>query len=574
MAKSKLELKRWQFTLDQTEYGEGAGWAKPEFDDSRWIWVDAYTSWETYEHGMRDYEGCGWFRTRFPWTGEEGERCVLHFDGVGGVAKVFLNGTYMGGTDDRYVPFEVDVTDAVHSGENLVAVLVDNRFRGLGHLPGCLNIEWQLYGGLTHHIFVEQRSACHLDGVTVKAEADGTAKVIVNVVNRGTASFEGKVKISLNGESELPVSCAAGENAQITFETKSSVTPWSPDCPKLYDFRAELISGTVLDTYETRVGYRTIETKGTRIYLNGEELYVKGVNRYDEYEPYGMCPPEEKIREEFLLMKELGINLIRTHYPQDDVHYRLADELGLMYMIELPINWWFPSRRKTLADYPDLEREAYADLAATFRWFCNHPCWVIWSVSNECGYRAPAAQELFRGLAQAMRDLNCRRLVTCVIYLKLESSEDLDFCDFIGMNYYHGARSDCVWDYSDGFVNQEEDLTAAVELYPDKPHVLTEFGICSVKGLHGDGQAGRFTEEFAETYLPRVMEKQDQYDHLLRGKILWSWADYRHHRGFIMEGLGIGAVYGPWGIVTIDRKPKEGLMRAFQKALALSAEKR
>ena len=150
MAKSRTELKTWKFTLDQTIYGEKAGWHKAEFDDSRWIEVESYTSWETYEHAMRDYEGNGWFRTRFSWKQEGTDRCILHFDGVGGVASVFVNGIFVGGTEDRYVPFDVDATAAVMDGENLVAVRVDNRFRGPQHLPGCTTVEWVLYGGLTH----------------------------------------------------------------------------------------------------------------------------------------------------------------------------------------------------------------------------------------------------------------------------------------------------------------------------------------------------------------------------------------------------------------------------------------
>ena len=120
----------------------------------------------------------------------------------------------------------------------------------------------------------------------------------------------------------------------------------------------------------------------------------------------------------------------------------------------------------------------------------------------------------------------------------------------------------------------EEKLRLAEQLYPNVPHVLTEFGVCAIKGVHSSGEEGRFSEEFAETYLRELMPRQDRYDSLIRGKILWSWADYRHHRGFVMNGLGFGAVFGPWGIVTIDRKPKEGLMQAYKEMLALCAEKR
>ena len=82
----RKELKNWKFTLDQTKYGEGAGWARPEYDDSRWSDVESYTAWETYEQAMNDYEGCGWFRTHL--QAKEGGSKLLHFDGIGGTQEI------------------------------------------------------------------------------------------------------------------------------------------------------------------------------------------------------------------------------------------------------------------------------------------------------------------------------------------------------------------------------------------------------------------------------------------------------------------------------------------------------
>ena len=86
------ELKHWKFTLDQTGYGEGSGWACPEYDDSCWSDVESYTSWETYEYALADYEGKGWFRTRYRCDSKANTRTILHFNGVGGTARVFVNG--------------------------------------------------------------------------------------------------------------------------------------------------------------------------------------------------------------------------------------------------------------------------------------------------------------------------------------------------------------------------------------------------------------------------------------------------------------------------------------------------
>ena len=179
---TRIELKKWKFCLDQTGYGEGDGWAGKYFDDSGWADVETCTCWENFEHGMRDYEGRGWFRTRFTPT-EQNRRYVLHFEGIGGTAKVFVNGRLMGGTDNRYLPFDVDITLGVWTtGENVVAVLVDNSFRGPKHLPGGSNIEWVLYGGLNHRVWVEESKNFEVEHLVVDAAADGSAKVTVNRV--------------------------------------------------------------------------------------------------------------------------------------------------------------------------------------------------------------------------------------------------------------------------------------------------------------------------------------------------------------------------------------------------------
>ena len=98
---NRIELKKWKFCIDQTGYGEGSGWAGKYFDDSKWADVETCNSWENFEHAMFDYEGRAWFRTRFTPT-EPGRKYVLHFEGIGGSAKVFVNGRLMGGTDNRY----------------------------------------------------------------------------------------------------------------------------------------------------------------------------------------------------------------------------------------------------------------------------------------------------------------------------------------------------------------------------------------------------------------------------------------------------------------------------------------
>jgi len=315
---------------------------------------------------------------------------------------------------------------------------------------------------------------------------------------------------------------------------------------------------------DERIGFRTIAVEGTKILLNGEEIYLKGANRYDEYAPYGNCPPAEKIRADLLEMKRCGMNLVRTHYPQDELHYKIADEVGIMYMIEVPLNWWFPKETETFADFCGLVAEAVDCLDRTFVNFCNHPCWTVWSVGNECSHSHPAVNQTFRMLAERMRALNPGRLISYAANKPLLNSQELDFVDFLGMNYYSGILSDNEGQFPEQLnAVLGKKMQTAMELYPDKPHVMTEFGYVCVYGIHGSLTEGRFTEDFGSTFMKADLA-EFMKDPNMKGMVIWCWADYRHRRGFSGGGMHLSATYGPYGIVTMDRKPKQLLFDVMQ----------
>lgn len=570
---NRSELKHWKFMLDQSQCGLGCGWALPKYDDSCWTDVESYTCWETYDRALADYEGCGWFRTWVDIAKEDTKRYVLKFDGVGGMAQVYINGHLVHTNENRYLPFAVDATADLKNGKNLIAVLVDNSWQMTEHLPGGKRIEWVLYGGLTHHIYLEEQPNLHIAHVRCDAKADGQVKVIATIENRNRVivpTVNGKVTVSVAGcTDEQPLELASGQNTKLEFCLQAeNVKTWSPDAPNLYDLTVQLVSeDTVCDTQTHRVGFRTVEVQGTKILLNGQEILLKGANRYDELGDYGICPPEEAVRADFMQMKACGMNIIRTHYPQDEMHYRLADELGLMYMIEVTLNWWYPAADKTFADFCGLVAKAVDHMDRTFENFCNHPCWTVWSVGNECSHSHPAVNQAFRMLAQRMRDMDCQRLITYAANKPLLDSTELDFVDFLGLNYYHGIKADSVEDFREQMIEPLERVIAnARKLYPNKPHVLMEFGSVCVRGLRGSPTEGRFSEDFCAAFLKekwQVFMRNPQ----MKGLVIWCWADYRHHRMFLpsKNGIGLQVTYGPFGMVTIDRKPKEHFLSVMSQ---------
>ena len=172
-------------------------------------------------------------------------------------------------------------------------------------------------------------------------------------------------------------------------------------------------------------------------------------------------------------------------------------------------------------------------------------------------------------LAARMRNLNPGRLITYASNQPLQNAQELDFCDFLSMNYYSGSLAE----NADQFPEQltavlEKKLGLAQELYPNIPHVMTEFGYVCVRGVHGSLTEGRYAEDFGVTYLTADCAEFLK-DPQMKGLMLWSWADYRHRRGFVPGkfSMGFQATYGPYGLVTIDRKPKEMLLETMSKIM-------
>lgn len=564
----RLALVNWKFQIDQEDVGEAQGWHLPEHDHRRWMGVTVPGSWDFYAHALRDYEGVGWFHAEIPAFADAVQN-LLEFTRVGGRAWIWVNGKPAGSNTLRYLPFTLDIQKHLNpAGGNQVVVKVDNSFEGEKHLTGGKRIEWALYGGLTHQVELVAAARCRLEHVDARADSSGEVDVALTVRNDGDQDFSGKLALGLDKQPRLEadIRCAAGRKTEVKLSLRAeSFLPWSPVNPELHTLSASLLDGgEELHAASVRVGFRTIERRGAQILLNGEPLFLQGVNRYDEHEPYGSSVPEPLIREDLERIKHCGANLIRVHYPQDPVHLEIADELGLLYMLEVPLNWWNPDGLDRLEDFEGLQSEAKTAMDRTYQVFGNHPSWVFWSMSNECNYHNAAGIGMVRMLAERARKLNCGRLVTNVVNSD-PSGTELDFCDFIGINLYEGAGKPLRT-----AAEREEHLAAPLRkrltrlagLYPDKPIVICEFGSLSVKGLTGES---RMSEDHHADYL-RCAAQAFRENANVRGMVLWAWADYFHNRAFLDLSpwfIAIHSLFGPYGVVTVDREIKEGPHQAL-----------
>lgn len=563
---TKYELTNWKFLIDQQAYGEGAGWHTAKYDHSKWMDITCPSCWETYDYALENYENAAWFYTTVTVSEDSSLFYTLHFDGVGGTAKVFVNGKFVGGTESRYLPFDLDVSAEIKAGkENAIAVLVDNRFVPFKKLPGYRLVEWVLYGGLTHKISLIEHKAVTIEHLEIKADMNGLCRVNATVRNQGRGGFKGTLELGIDGlkdcTASLKVDCPKKESVTVSAEMQAKDAKlWSPEHPNLYILRAALKkSKETVHEASDRFGFRTIAVNGKKLSLNGEDLILKGANRYDDYAPYGICPPEDKIRDDLLEMKRFGMNIVRTHYPQDPIHYEIADEIGLIYMIEVVANWWQTVKAQTEEDIAAFKLETFDCIDKTYYYHCNHACWLIWSIFNECEHSCDMCQSHFRVMGQRMRAFEPQRLIACAANRPILDEKELDYVDFLGLNLYTGVTKDC-WSETEKMLDKLRDrIATSKKFYPDKPFVLTEFGSPCVFGLHGNGEDGRFTEEFASRYMVEAIKIFSTCENI-RGLVMWCWADYRHNRLFIpgndKDTLSIKSVYGPYGLKTIDRKTK------------------
>src|SRR5262249_9011966 len=155
----------------------------------------------------------------------------------------------------------------------------------------------------------------------------------------------------------------------------------------------------------SQFGARTIAARGRQLLLNGRLLKIKGVNRYDEYGGFGPNPPQELLEQELRLMKKIGINLIRSHYPQTPEFLAIGDRRGIFSREELPINWWGQEwhGREGVVKNESILDPALPMLETMIRRDRNHPSVVIWSMANESKTENEVGIKVMRALIRRAR---------------------------------------------------------------------------------------------------------------------------------------------------------------------------
>ncbi len=388
----------WQFAESWSEeFLSGAG----EAEDVRL----PHTVRELPLHyaGPEDYEMlCGYRRVLHIPAEYEGKRLFLQFDGAAHIASVFVNGRETVTHRCGYTAFRVEITGLVRYGaDNLVAVRLDCT-ENPAIPPFGFVIDYLTYGGLYREVWLDVREQAYIEDIFVTTPAAGRVRAVLTV-SGGQQHVRLRV---LDGE--VCLAECGGDGSEFDVSVPNTAQ-WSPEHPKLYTLEAMLDNG---DTQRVSFGFRTAEFRADGLYLNGERVFMRGLNRHQSYPYIGYAAPESLQREDARILKhELGCNAVRTsHYPQSRYFIDECDREGLLVFTELP-GWQHIGGEEWKAQAVENVREMIMQ-------YRNHPSIVLWGVRiNE----SVDDDDLYRRTNALAHELDPSRATSGVRYLEKSS---------------------------------------------------------------------------------------------------------------------------------------------------------
>lgn len=371
-------------------------------NSGKWKSIEVPSCWELQGFGEYTYgryytvkgakpsDETGIYRYRFltPDYGKT-DHVKLFFDGVMTDAEVRVNGKPAGQIHQgAFYRFSYDITSLLKTeGENLLEVKVAKQSANKSVNAAERRADWWLYGGIYRPVWLEVVPAVSMEHFILDARADGSLRASVRTAGNAEGHVlavsirglkDGKPLRTLQGKEQ--VSCPLATSGRETeFTCKwSDVKVWNTEAPELYVARLELKdrSGNVIQIREERIGFRTIEFfPQDGIYLNGTRLIVKGINRHSFSVDGGRTTSAAMSRQDALLIKEMNMNAVRSHYPPDEHFLDMCDSLGLVYIDEL--SGWH-GRYDTETGARLIREMVERDV--------NHPSVILWSNGNEGGW--------------------------------------------------------------------------------------------------------------------------------------------------------------------------------------------
>ena len=511
---------KWNYIVDVQEIGNSGFYMNakiqnPEdlieynFDEAREMEIPS--DWNTKDQRLFFYEGTVWFRKSFNYTPKPGKHVILYFGAVNYEATVYLNTKLLGKHVGGFTPFNFDVTDLIKEGENFVIVKVDNK-RKAENVP-TQSFDWWNYGGITRDVYLIETEEVYIQNYFFLLDKTNTNQVLFTAeLNSETSGKDIEVNIPELNINQIFTTDSDGKISGKIEITNLSL--WSPENPKLYSVELKLENVILKD----EIGFRTIETSGKKILLNGKPIFLRGVSIHEEKaEGGGRANSVEDAQKLLSWAKDLGCNYVRlAHYPHNEYMVREAEKMGIMVWSEIPVYWDISWENSATLENA---KNQLIDMISRDR---NRANIIIWSIANETP-KVDVRDKFLGQLADLARFLDSSRLISMAMQVNhadnnvnIVQDNMNKYVDVISFNEYIG------------WYNAVNAAKAVWEISYNKPIIISEFGGGAKSGFHGN-QNQRWTEEFQENVYIQNLNMFDKIDGLA-GITPWLLKDFRSPR--------------------------------------------
>lgn len=507
------------------------------------------------------------------------QRLMLRCAAVTHRAKVYLNGELICEHKGGFLPFEVEITDKMQPGDNLLTIAVDNvidyttlpvggKADMMGGMMGSAmgasddgekkpqnnpNFDFFNYCGITRPVKLYTTPKDYIADITVVPAVNGKdAKLTYSVETVGT----GDCKVEVFDKKGNKVAESMGTEGVLEIK---DVILWQPLAAYLYDIKVTFGE----DVYTLPYGVRTVRVDGTKFLINERPFYFKGYGKHEDTFPAGRGINLPMNTKDISLMKWQGANSFRTsHYPYSEEMMRLCDEEGIVVIDEttaVGVNLQFGGGanfngqkvgtfdKEHGVQTQEHHKDVIRDLIARDK---NHACVVLWSIANEADSGAEGAYDYFKPLYDLARESDPQNRPCTMVSVQMgpkapEIDCTKDLSDVFCLNRYYG------W-YFGGpdLVAPEKALRAELDGWAKygKPVIFTEYGADTVSGFH-DTTPVMYTEEYQVDYYEMNNRVFDDYECVV-GEQAWNFADFATSQSLLrIQG-------NKKGIFTRDRKPK------------------
>ena len=429
----------WKFSYAVNYASSVKGFEKAEYDCTSWndIRVPAHIQ-------MEGYDSPQYSNTQYPWDGREdvepgeiperfnpvasyvkyfeipermkGKEIRIAFAGAESGMALWLNGSYVGYSEDSFTPSDFNLTPYIKDGENKLAVQV---FKWTSS-SWCEDQDFFRFSGIYRSVYLYAVPVVHVEDIRIKTLFDGEdfSRSALEITTKVSGS--GKVRFTLKDGQESIFTKQVDAEKEIRFtEVVEKPRLWSAEEPNLYQLEIEATdaSGEVVEYMEQAVGFRKFEMKDNRMLLNGKRIVFKGANRHEFSSVSGRHVTYEELEKDIITMKQNNINAIRTcHYPDDVDIYDLCDRYGLYMIAECNMEshgTWDAYLRgiKDMSyvvpdDKPDWEAMMLDRVNSCYQRDKNHAAIVLWS----CGNESYGGQTIYK-MSELFRQLDDTRLV-------------------------------------------------------------------------------------------------------------------------------------------------------------------